>query len=83
MATACRTKAQWPFVSHQPAHGRKYVSEQAGTEHPDETWQDEAVVDYVLADTGRARAVELDGREVAGIGRQDVVAVAGGRKGDT
>ena len=71
-----------PASSHDPARGGQDVADHARREHPDQPRQDEAVVDHVLADVRRARAVELDRREVGRIRRQDVVAVAGGREGD-
>ena len=70
------------LISEQSPNTRQQEANDAGTAHADQSRQDEAVIDNVLADPCRAGTVELDRREVGRVRRQDVVAVACGREGD-
>lgn len=61
-------------------HG-KDVAKNARGYHADEPGDDEAVIDDEFTDASRARAVKLYSRQIAWIGRQNVVSIARRSKG--
>ena len=60
----------------------KAGTDNGSSDHANQTRDDEGVIDHELADVSRTGAVKLQSRKVRRVGRQDVVAVAGGDHGD-
>ena len=55
---------------------RKHKAHTASSKNADQARENEAMVDDEFSDMRGARAVELDRRKIARIGRQDIVSVA-------
>ena len=64
------------IVSHIPRNHSEHISRTAGAKHANKPGQDKAMVYHKFPDTRRARAIELDSRQVAWVSGQDIIPIA-------